>query len=285
MTKSLLRPIEVDWKLANLFHVVRLNGINLRFYPHLRAAQAGCDVTALFSDRTRMEENHLSRCQESSMNTFHLNHKNTSTSLSKWDPLVAVLHLKDRLLPSCPLSLHPWPSLAFLWASCLAVPPYHRYIYYPFSAHAQQLSDFTSKTSCLSSKRDDINKFAWRSRGMMWCIHGDVVIVAFLRVHEHTNMTSFPNTPLSFRSLTEFWIKNATSSISKVKRLKVKHYKILKRLWSLLIASSSQLSDWLKKHVDDGHVKGLCGWRRTLKAASPWMKWFLQPWAASKSDS
>lgn len=59
VTQSLLLPIKDDWKLANSSHSVRLNGVNLRFYPRLRLAQAGRDVTALFNDRTRMEENRL----------------------------------------------------------------------------------------------------------------------------------------------------------------------------------------------------------------------------------
>lgn len=53
VTRSLLLPIKDDWKLATSFHMVRLNGVNT-------VAQAGCDVTALFNNCTRMEENRLS---------------------------------------------------------------------------------------------------------------------------------------------------------------------------------------------------------------------------------
>lgn len=77
VTQSLLLPIKDDWKLANSSHSVRLNGVNLRFYPRLWLAQAGRDVTALFNDRTRMEENRLNRCQESSTNTLNLSHESS----------------------------------------------------------------------------------------------------------------------------------------------------------------------------------------------------------------
>lgn len=132
------------------------------------------------------------------------------------------------------LSLHPGPSLAFLWASCLAVPPYHRYIYYPFSVHAQQLSNFISKTSCLSCKRDDINRFAWKE--YLECRWkgpppGDRVMHSWSRGHR--NLPTSPWTHkhdiiskhtfvflFTYRVLDK---KNGTSSISRGKRLEVKH--------------------------------------------------------------
>lgn len=157
VTRSLLLPIKDDWKLATSFHMVRLNGVNT-------VAQAGCDVTALFNNCTRMEENRLSGpadVRRPAWIHFHLSHK---IPKHHWENETRLWPFSIwRILCFHPvLSLHPWPSLAFLRASCLAVPPYHRYIYYPFSVHAQQLSNFLSKTSCLSSKRDDINRFAWQ---------------------------------------------------------------------------------------------------------------------------
>lgn len=136
VTQSLLLPIKGDWKLATPFHTVRLNGVNT-------VAQGGMWRHGLFNNRTRMEENRLSGPADV---------RRPAWMRFIW--VIKYLNITEKMRPICGsfrsiwrilcfhpvLSLHPWPSLASLWASCLAVPPYHRYIYYPFSVHALQLS-------------------------------------------------------------------------------------------------------------------------------------------------
>lgn len=108
-----------------------------------------------------------------------------------------------------------------------------------------------------------------------------VIILMHLWSRDYRNLPTSPWTQKPWHHfpahLCFFHSLTVLKKISKVKNIEIlTHYKILKRVWSVLIDSSALLPDWLRRRMDDGHIKVVVGGDKPLK-------WLVLGWSGSFS--